>query len=342
MSASSCPDSMSPLVLSGTQPARAAVEAPGAPWLRWGREATGTFWTVLTRRPLPAALREELAARMEAFEQVWSRFRRDSLVRRAARGELVDETSGAVVLALPPGSQVLLDLYDRLHRATGGAVDPLVGADLLELGYDPRHTFTVRDGAAQRLGAVHGRTTWEAAARYTGDRLQLSGPLLLDVGAAGKGFLADQLADWLGAAGFDELVVDAGGDILVRSAQPVRVGLERPAHPGQPPQVVGVVEIAEGAVCASGTARRTWGPDLHHILDAVTGLPVTGTAAVSASWVVADTCAEADGLATALFVTDPAVLAHAGFAFDFALLRRDGSAAVSRGFRDLPAEIFTA
>ena len=125
----------------------------------------------------------------------------------------------------------------------------------------------------------------------------------------------------------------------MRCAEPLRLGLEEPGSTEEDPRVVGVVELARGALCASGTARRAWGEGLHHLLDAVTGLPVGGAGAVIASWAVAGDCMSADALATALFLAEPQALADAGFAYEFALLRADGSAAVSRG---LPGGFFTA
>ncbi|MDO4899117.1 FAD:protein FMN transferase [Actinomyces sp.] len=329
-----------------------ALEAPGGLTQAWHFEATGCRWVVYTRSPLPDTLREKVTARVDAFEDVWSRFRTGSLMRRAAAvrvshgpggGRIVRGRHGEVVLELPPGSAALLDLYDRLHGATDGRIDPLAGADLVALGYDAEYSFVVRDGAVHRLGADHGRPTWADTARHDGDRLVLHEPVLIDVGAAGKGFLADLLAAWLREDGRDEYLIDADGDLLVHCSEPVRIGLERPgAASGGEGEVVGVVELANGAVCASGVSRRTWGPGLHHILDAHTGLPIQGMNAVIATWAVAGSCAEADGLATALFVSDPAALAAAGFDYDFALLRADGSAAVSRTWHDLPAELFTS
>mgnify|MGYP000859949528 CR=1 FL=1 len=309
------------------------VREPGALTQRWRFEATGTRWEILTTAPLPLGLRDRLVMLSDSFEDAWSRFRPGSLVRRAADGGL---GAGPLDLDLPPGSAVLLDLYDRLHRATGGRVDPLVGADLVELGYDPEYSFVVRRGAAARVGAVHGRATWAQTVRHDGDRLHLARPVLIDVGAAGKGFLADLIARELHESGTGAFIVDGSGDLLVSSPEPVRIGLEDPRSQGR---VIGVVALAEAAICASAVSHRSWGHGLHHLLDARTGLPVQG---VLATWAVARTCAEADGLATALFVTAPEVLARAGFHYDFALMRADGSAVVSRDFADIPGELFTA
>ena len=38
----------------------------------------------------------------------------------------------------PDWAGPLFDLYDALHAATRGAIDPCVGEDLIRLGYDPR------------------------------------------------------------------------------------------------------------------------------------------------------------------------------------------------------------
>jgi thiamine biosynthesis lipoprotein len=98
--------------------------------------------------------------------------------------------------------------------------------------------------------------------------------------------------------------VDAGGDLRHHGDQPVRVGLE---HPLDPTRVVGVVELHGNALCASAVNRRAWSDGLHHILDARTGVPVDD---VLATWVIADDAMLADGIATALFLTDAQRMNH--------------------------------
>ena len=95
-------------------------------------------------------------------------------------------------------------------------------------------------------------------------------------------------------------------------------------------QAIGVVHLQDRALCASATNRRAWGNGLHHVLDASTGLPVK---AVAATWVLARNALTADGLATALFLTDPSALA-AEFEFDYVpnVLRRQGRVFTRNGW----------
>lgn len=74
------------------------------------------------------------------------------------------------------------------------------------------------------------------------------------------------------------------------------------------------------------------------MLDALTGLPVRD---VLATWAVAGTCAQADGIATALFLTPPQQLAAAGLRYDFVLERADATVLTSRTF-PRTGELFTS
>ena len=126
-----------------------------------------------------------------------------------------------------------------------------------------------------------------------------------------------------------QYVIDAGGDLLVHTDNPITIALEDPADPSN---AVGTAEIGSGAFCASSPSRRHWGEAaghrLHHLLNAIDGLPVND---VAATWVTAPRTALADGLATALFVT-PATQLRGHFRFDCAVLSADRTAAQSPDF----------
>ncbi len=196
---------------------------------------------------------------------------------------------------MPDDAPPLLELYRELYRASGGRVSPLVGRALESLGYDAQYRLTP---SADRQPVP----SWEDALAWDGEYLTTATPVLLDVGAAGKGYLVDLVSDLLAEHGILQHVVDASGDLRTRGV-PLRVALE---HPLDASKAVGVVELSGGpgdaALCASASNRRAWGDGLHHVLDAVTGEP---TSQVIASWAIASTARWADGAATALFFDTP-------------------------------------
>ena len=255
--------------------------------MSWRFEAIGTPWRIEAPGGPDEDARAAVLARIDAFDRTWSRFRDDSLVTEIA--------AAAGRWTLPDEAVPLLELYRRLHDLTDGAVTPLVGRTLADLGYDAG--YSLRPSAAP--AAVPG---WSSI-RWEPPELVTSEPVLLDVGAAGKGLLADLVADVLSGPEGLPVTVDASGDVVHRGTEPLRVALE---HPHDPQMAVGVVELAPGtALCASAVNRRAWGDGLHHVLDGRTGEP---TRDVVATWVVADSGLVADGAATAAFFVPPAEL----------------------------------
>jgi len=107
---------------------------------------------------------------------------------------------------------------------------------------------------------------------YKHPRLTVYTPVLLDVGAAGKGYLVDIIGELLEEQGTIAYCIDAGGDILRKSMgnDTIRIGLE---HPSDATQAIGVVELGNGSICGSAGNRRTWA-GLHHIMDPQTTKPV--------------------------------------------------------------------
>lgn len=290
-----------------------AFEAIGVPWrvgLGGAATPTASLGAPLAPDDLAAVL-----ARIEQFDRDWSRFRDDSRVTQIAR------TPGS--WPLPADAEPLLDLYERLYAATDARLSPLVGASLERLGYDAAYRLRP---AGEPLPAP--RWSDSLALRRTPEGIVLDtvAPVLLDVGAAGKGYLVDLVGEVLVQRGLPDSVVDASGDVRVRGERSIRVALE---NPFDPTKAVGVVELRDQALCASATTRRAWGDGLHHIIDAVTGRPVD---AVVATWVIADSALVADGVATALFLADPARLCRV-FAVEWVRLMADGRLEASAGLR---------
>ncbi|GAA13619.1 hypothetical protein GOALK_087_00180 [Gordonia alkanivorans NBRC 16433] len=273
----------------------------------WVFDAIGTRWTVTTPAPLPDDVVDAVRAEIDRIDLAWSRFRDDSAVAEMAR------TAGRHPIA--ESDQPLVDWYRRLYRLTRGAVTPLVGQTLADAGYDADYTLR----PAARVAGIPG---WDEVIAGHDGALELRQPALLDVGAAGKGFAADRVAEIVGRA-TDDFVVDAGGDMVVSPrTRGLRVALE---HPMDPTKAIGVVTLDAGAICASASNRRVWA-DWHHIVDPRTASPARE---VLATWVIAPSAMEADGLATALFFTPAAFLRgdfdHHAEGFHHVTVRRNGS-----------------
>ena len=277
--------------------------------------AIGTDWEIDTVQPIDQELREDICRLAEDFDRVWSRFRADSLVSCIARAEAGGKFD------FPVRDVALFELYDRLSAATDGAVDPLVGRDLELLGYDAHYSLIADHAAITARGQ---RDSWLATVRRTGTTITTDLPIVIDIGAAGKGHLVDLIAYALYDAGIESFVVDGSGDLRHRGPDPLVVGLE---HPTRPDRVIGTVPLRDAALCASAANRRTWGSGLHHLLDGRTGRPVSG---VVATWAITGDAATADALATALFVAEPECLD--GFTFSWVRMLADGRVQWSNNF----------
>jgi thiamine biosynthesis lipoprotein len=290
---------------------------------RFTFDAIGSAWQIETPSRLEMPARRRILERMERFDVTYSRFRSDSLVARIA------SSPEGGCFTFPEDATALFDLYDRLHACTEGAVDPLIGRDLELLGYDRTYSLTP-DIAGIRSHAVS-RPRWSNDVQRDRALLATRRPLVIDVGAAGKGYLVDIIADILREEGFTSFLIDGSGDLLHAGGSVVRVGLE---HPFDARLAIGVAHLKDLALCASAVNRRAWGDGLHHVIDGRTGTPVRD---VVATWVVADDAATADGLATALFFVSADRLAH-GFRFSWVRMFVDGRAETSA---DFDGELFT-
>jgi FAD:protein FMN transferase len=280
-------------------------------------DALGTHCEVTIWDPLPTAtleaLEQEIVASTRAYEARYSRFQRDSLV-----WQLVERRG---IVRVPAELIHLLRLYETFYERTHGALNPVVGQTLADLGYDDVYSLRARSHITRTAG-LH-----EALSIVDDEHLAIHQAVLLDLGAIGKGYWIDQLHDLLQRAGLRRTLVNAGGDIRYEGdGTPLRAGLEDPTDSTR---AIGVLEITSGSLCASSGNRRRWHSDTHHILDARTG---RSPHAHLASWVHTEQCALADGLATSLLLVPPQRLQDQ-WAFAYAVLDDQRRVTHSADFR---------
>lgn len=282
-------------------------------------EAIGTHWCIDLPATLDAARVEFVMGlvhdRIDAFDKAYSRFRPDSIVTTMSKAIGRYE--------LPTDAAPMLTFYRRLYDLTDGAATPLIGNALSDAGYDAAYSLKTK--------AMTSPKRWDDVMRVEDSTIDLAEPVILDFGAAGKGYLIDIVSDLIEHEGIGSYCVDAGGDMRYRSeaGAALRVGLESPVNASQ---VVGVAQLTNRSICGSAGNRRAWGA-FTHILDPRS---LTSPKHILAVWVIADSTMMADGLTTALMFVNPEVL-QSEFAFEYAIIREDFSLERSANF---PGEFF--
>ncbi|MBK8128731.1 MAG: FAD:protein FMN transferase [bacterium] len=138
-----------------------------------------------------------------------------------------------------------------------------------------------------------------------GDRqITLAQPgMSLTLDGIAKGRVVDGATAVLQAQGFDNILVEAGGDLMGLGARidgaPWRVGISHPrlANAG----VLRVLPVAMQAAATSGDYMHSFSQDFarHHIIDPRTGFSPTDLASVT---VLAPSATDADALSTAVMV----------------------------------------
>ncbi len=126
----------------------------------------------------------------------------------------------------------------------------------------------------------------------------------LDLGGIGKGWIADWTADFLRNAGERHILINLGGNILVRGGKPggapFRIGMQNPFD--ERGTYLGVFLVSNRAVVSSGIYERYFEADgvrYHHILDSRTGFPVENE--LAAVTVLTGNSMDGDALSTTLF-----------------------------------------
>lgn len=228
-----------------------------------------------------------MAPWFEEVEATLSRFRPESALQR------LNATPERWVLA-PDLLYKAVSLAVRAAAMTRGAFDPTILDGLEAAGY--RRSFECGPAAPTRALPA-GR--WQEI-RLAPERsaIWLPAGLRLDLGGIGKGLAVD-LAMKLDPAA-PRLLINAGGDLCVRTAPgdpPCLVDVEDPAEPSR---LLATLAIRRGAVATSSIRGRTWGPGFHHIIDPRTGRP--SNSGVVAATVIASRTWRAEVLAKAAII----------------------------------------
>jgi len=200
----------------------------------------------------------DISAARLAVGESWVHEMHDRLTRFSPTSELsrFNDSAGSWAEVSPLLESLLRESL-RAHDLSGGLVNAAVLPALLAAGY----TRTFSEGPTRVTAAVAPPALPEVLDVRAGSARLRQGASI-DLGGIAKGWLADRLAADLGPNSLVNLCGDlyarGGGD--TGDGWPVGMG-------GQ------TVLLLNMGAATSGTRKRAWGPDLHHLIDPRTGLP---------------------------------------------------------------------
>jgi thiamine biosynthesis lipoprotein len=195
----------------------------------------------------------------------------------------------------------------ELSRITGGTFDPTLNPLMNLWGFGSKGSERTVPTDAD-IAKAKERTGWNKLWFDEDANLwKAIADLELDLGAVAKGYGVDMLTRLLTEEGYENWFAEIGGEVVVKGKNPDgvpwRIGIQYPTSNPMDERLQGIVNLTEGAVATSGDYRnyiRRDGVVYSHILDPHSGH--TALSDTASATVIAPTCMDADGIATALFV----------------------------------------
>ncbi len=250
-------------------------------------------------------LKKEIEQRLREINQSMSTYIPDSEISRF-NNALQDDLPICISNDFYKVLTVSATLYQMTQGAWDGTVRPLIALWGFASNKKTEHIPT-----QQEINTILQNIGFDKLIIKDNQCLLKKNPqLALDLGSIAKGFGTDQIAAMLRKQGFDNFLVEIGGEVYAsgvrHDGQKWRIGVNTPLKEAVYNQVYKMVTLKNKALATSGDYRNFFekgGRRYSHVLDPRTGYPVqNGVISVS---VMANDCTFADGLATALMVMGP-------------------------------------
>lgn len=233
-------------------------------------------------------------AEMQRLTDMMSRYRTTSVLNA------INLAAGIQSVPVPPEMFAVLKMAQQMSVKSRGAFDVTVGS-LRGWNFEAKaHRIPTQQEIATQLSFVDA-TQLILDEKKSSAFLRQRGALL-DLGGIAKLPILQAGMQQLRAHGIANAMINGGGDVVVHGAingEPWRIGLR---DPRQPDQLLGVVQLHQGFVAASGDYERCFmhrGQRLHHILDPKTGYPTHGPHGLA---LISEDLAAINGLGAAIMV----------------------------------------
>ncbi len=235
----------------------------------------------------------EIRTIFEKNEKIFSRFRPDSELSK------INQNLGKEIRVSPEMLEVL-ELCLKFNKISEGYFDPRVIENLERIGYDKdfkSHDFNDRSGKEIFLEKIEGGLEDDLIidARMRAVTIKKR----IDTTGIAKGYTVDEAANYLSEKGFQNFIVDAGGDMLAQGVndegEDWRIGIE-----GLEDDRL-MLKLKNEGIATSGISRKRWtigGRKFHHLVNPKD--PENFSYEIKTVTVIAEKTVEADGRAKVL------------------------------------------
>lgn len=245
------------------------------------------------------ALQQAVEYKLAEINQAMSTYQKDSAINR------FNHYQGLDWFAVPDNLAQVTQHALTISQQSHGAFDPTI--------YPLVKLWGFGEHFAQKIPNPQDLQAAKAIVGYQQLQVRLQPPalkkseagLMLDLSAIAKGYAVDQLSDLLLAQGWQNHLVDIGGEVKAHGVNAKglawRIGIEQPDV--APHQVVQGIQLSNTSVATSGNYRNYFeveGKRYSHTIDPTTGQPVTHT--LASATVIHPSNEWADAYATTLMV----------------------------------------
>ena len=211
-------------------------------------------------------------------------------------------------------------LSQIVYAETNGAFDPTVFPLVKGWGFLKKVGQEVPDSST--VDSLRALTSFNNGYHFTylltedslpSNRIIKNSPAAkLDFNAIAQGLAVDVLAEFIESRGAKNYFVEIGGEIRVNGKNAEgeywRIGIDKPIEDSNAEDrvIYEIVQVENKSIATSGSYRKFYeknGVKYSHTLDPKTGYPVRHS--LLSATVIADDCATADAMATALMVMGP-------------------------------------
>jgi thiamine biosynthesis lipoprotein len=259
----------------------------------------------------------DIEQKLEQFETYWHAWR-DSDLYRFNRSLAKLEP-----VRIPESLFELLTLSKQYYQSSQQLFNPAIGKLIAAYGF--------HDNASKNEQLVNqirrNLPTMNDIVISDRDATSLNPHLALDLGGIAKGYAMQKIAKQLKSAGFENFLINAGGDVVTsgkRFDRPWVIAIQNPFAPGA---IASIQLSANQHLFTSGNYQRFYRKNnelVHHIIDPRTGKPsnnISSASVLSTDAVLADVAATTlmiDGwnkhasLAKSLGMTDYLIISQTG------------------------------